>query len=355
MGHLRVEDTLRAVVPGVDSPFEVVYERMPGFSLAELILTRPLPVPPGQAWFDLRWFLVRSLAARRAIRRSQRDFGPDVVHLTTNDAALLLRGVQRDVPCVISTDVLLEAWTRMVSGVPEGVPTPRALRPLVRAEQRALRAAPLVIPWTETVAADVRAVAPATRTEVLHPGIDTDHFRPASGRPAGGKRRILFVGGRFSAKGGPELIQAVRALGPGVELDVVTTEPVPPAEGVVVHRAGPGTAELVRLFQQADIFCLPTRVDAVPWVILEAMSCGVPVVSNGVGSITEMVPRSCGRVVEAGDGAALVEVLLELVESPSLRRELGQGARAHVERVYDARRNTRTLLGLLEEVAAATS
>jgi glycosyltransferase involved in cell wall biosynthesis len=349
---VRVQQTLRDVLPRLGDPIDAQFVEMARFNRVEMGLAAPVPRVPGRGWFDLRWFLVRSAAARRLIGRELRDRRPDVVHVTSNDIALLLGDIQREVPCVVSVDVLLEDWLRMLAGVTTGEPTPAPLRPLIRAEHRALGAAPLVIAWTDTVKASIRATIPASNTVTLHPGIDIDRFRPArrDQRDHPGPLRVLFVGGRFRAKGGYELLDACAQLGRQVELHLVTTEDVPVREGVVVHRASAGSPELVRQFQLADVFCLPSKADAVPWVVLEAMGCGVPVVASDVGSIPELVPDECGHVVPPGDQSALVGALGDLLESPRRRAEMSGAARARVEHHYDAASNTIRLIDLLDDV-----
>jgi glycosyltransferase involved in cell wall biosynthesis len=353
MGSLKVDQTLRTALERLGDPLAAHFLRMPRFGPIGRSLVVPVPGLPGRGWSDLRWFLVRSASARRLVQRELAQRQLDVVHVTPHNHGLLLAGLQKRVPCVLGCDMLLEDWTRMRLQIPDGAPTPKPLRRLVEADHRALRAAPLLLPYTETVAAAMRRVAPHARIVTLHPGIDSERFRPpvsTSRRP--GPRRVLFVGGKFSAKGGQALLDAVARVGGDVELHVVTTEAVPPAPGLVLHRAGPGSDELIRHFQDADVFCLPTEVDAVPWVLLEAMSCGVPVVSTSVGSIPEMVPPSCGVVIPPRDRDALAHALTELLESPERRREMSGAARAHVEQNYRMIANTSRLVELMEEVAA---
>ncbi len=95
---------------------------------------------------------------------------------------------------------------------------------------------------------------------------------------------------------------------------------------------------------------MPTRVDAAPWVVLEAMACGVPVVSTRVGSIPEMVGEG-GCIVDPGDVAALRSTLVELIGAPDARRSMAEAGRGRVEAEYDARKNTPALLELLSSLA----
>ena len=49
------------------------------------------------------------------------------------------------------------------------------------------------------------------------------------------------------------------------------------------HVARPSRADLIRLYQGADVFALSSDEEGLGVVLLEAMACGVPVVAPGVG------------------------------------------------------------------------
>ena len=348
LGHVRVR---HAVEAAPEPRARLAFAEVPPFSAAERALVRRVG-GGGGALHQLRWHLVRSAAARRLLRDRLRTAPPAVVHLTTDQVGLLLGDVQRRVPVVLSLDSTMRDWLRLVEDVPAGAPTPAALRPVAALERRALERAPLTIAWTDTVAARVRALAPGARVATLHPGLDPSAFRPAAERPPG-PARVLFVGGRWAGKGGPELLAALEPeLGRDVELHVVTTDDVPRRDGVVVHAATPGSAALAERFRAADVLCLPTRVDAVPWVVLEALASAVPVVTSAIGSLPELAGDS-GIAVAPGDVRALREALLALLGDPARRRAMGAAGRARVEARYDARRNGRELVGRLLAVAGA--
>jgi glycosyltransferase involved in cell wall biosynthesis len=116
-----------------------------------------------------------------------------------------------------------------------------------------------------------------------------------------------------------------------------------------MHKAEPNTPLIPELFARADVFCLPTFIDAVPFVALEAMASGVPVVSTRVGSIPELVGDG-GLMCEAGDVEALGAALGTVLEDPGLRRALGEAGRTRAEEHYDARKNTPRLIELLRGV-----
>jgi glycosyltransferase involved in cell wall biosynthesis len=83
-----------------------------------------------------------------------------------------------------------------------------------------------------------------------------------------------------------------------------------------------------RVFRSADIFVLPTRKDAFPLVILEAMSFSLPVVSTFEGAIPEIViDGETGFLVKPGDTKMLSDRLALLIQRKDLREHLGLAGR----------------------------
>ncbi len=73
------------------------------------------------------------------------------------------------------------------------------------------------------------------------------------------------------------------------------------------HRLRPGDAALRELFRRADVLCLPTFRDAVPWVVIEAFASGTPVIGSDAGALPEFIGAGSerGMVVTKGDVPAL--------------------------------------------------
>ena len=75
---------------------------------------------------------------------------------------------------------------------------------------------------------------------------------------------------------------------------------------------------------------------------IQAMACGVPVVSTHSGAIPEYVPDGeAGLLVPERDPQALADALLKLLHDPSLRHRLAQGGRRYAETHYSAAANIR--------------
>ena len=303
---------------------------------------------------SLRWHVVQSLRARGQLREALRAWPADVVHVHSQSVALAMSRMMADRPIVLSVDATVYDWSAMPAWASPQIHEPLMIAPSRALERRVLRRAALVLAWTDWARRGVERAAPGARVIEHHPGIDLVRHRPAPHR-ARERPRVLFVGGRFAAKGGEDLLAALGdGLGRDWDLDVVTPAEVPERPGVRVHRLSPSDPALLDLQQQADLFCLPTYGDSNPWVLLEAMACGTPVVSTPVGGIAGMLEDGrAGVLVPYGDPRALGEAVRGLLGDPGRRAEFAGAARARCETRYDARRQFAALAVRLRELSDA--
>ena len=114
-----------------------------------------------------------------------------------------------------------------------------------------------------------------------------------------------------------------------------------------------GQSQLRLLFQQCDIYCLPSishptqGKEGVPVVIMEAMACGLPVIATDAGAVCEIVRE--GLVPEQSP-KDLAEAIRKLASDPKAREEQGQANRKFVEAEYSVE-NLRNFHQLLNQVA----
>jgi glycosyltransferase involved in cell wall biosynthesis len=94
--------------------------------------------------------------------------------------------------------------------------------------------------------------------------------------------------------------------------------------------------DVVPWFQSLDLFTLPSYgEEGVPQAVMQAMACGIPVVSTPVGAITEAVEDGVtGRIVAPRDAAALAASLAALRDDPALCARYGAAAHARAQRDF---------------------
>jgi glycosyltransferase involved in cell wall biosynthesis len=85
----------------------------------------------------------------------------------------------------------------------------------------------------------------------------------------------------------------------------------------------------------AAVLCSHPIVETFPLALLEAMSCGLPVVASDVGAVREMmVDGEEGRIISSGDVEALAGTLVALADAPERGRRMGVKGRERVVRDF---------------------
>lgn len=193
------------------------------------------------------------------------------------------------------------------------------------------------------------------RTAVVLPGVDLERFQPGPGSPE--LRRslglpedepvVLFVGRLTWEKGALDLIRAFARLGdtPGHLLMVGSGPDAALLEDAVGRlgldrRVSLGVTLpydcLPELYRTSDAFILPS-IPTGYWeeqfgmVLAEALASGLPVISCRTGGIPEVVGEA-GILTEPHSVDELARCLKRVLDSPSLRQELGLAGRSHAEK-----------------------
>lgn len=219
--------------------------------------------------------------------------------------------------------------------------------------KRVFHAASILTPWSNwakrSLVNDYQV--PEEKIRVIPAGIGVNSWLPKDHKQTNGSPRLLFVGGDFERKGGRLLLDCFKTLArDDIHLDIITKDRVDPMPGVTVHaNIDPNSTGLKDLFAAADVFVLPTFGDASPWVVLEAMASGLPVISTTVGAIPEMVENGkSGLLIAPKDGRELRMALESLLSNKPVRADMGIHGRQIVEKRFDATKNGKLMLGLLK-------
>lgn len=89
------------------------------------------------------------------------------------------------------------------------------------------------------------------------------------------------------------------------------------------------------LLAASDAFVLPSRSEAMPNGVIEAMAAGLPIIATAVGGIPEIVTHGeTALLVRPDDAPALASAMLTLINAPERAAGFGAAARRAVERRF---------------------
>ncbi|MFX1481941.1 MAG: N-acetyl-alpha-D-glucosaminyl L-malate synthase BshA [Promethearchaeota archaeon] len=87
----------------------------------------------------------------------------------------------------------------------------------------------------------------------------------------------------------------------------------------------------------ADLFLLNSTLEGMPLVLLEAMACSLPVVTTPAGGIPELVrPGTDGVVTKGFESEEFAQVIIEMLENDTRRKNFGKAGRKRVEESFSA-------------------
>ena len=225
-----------------------------------------------------------------------------------------------------------------------------SLPPYRGALRRSLANADLFLCLVEAAANHLRVLGvDDDRIRVVAPGADLDLFRPAPGPPSAPV--AVFVSPLAANKGIDRVLAAfalvrrdlpaarLRVLGRGPLAPLVRRAAADPASGV--EYLGGGDADRVaRVLRSASVFVTAPR-STWKWseqfglAYLEAMACGLPVVTTVCGTNAEIVVPPNERVVD--DAEALAGALRGFLADPARAAVVGAANRRHVQQHHDLR------------------
>ena len=207
------------------------------------------------------------------------------------------------------------------------------------------------------------------KLHVIYSGVDLEAFHPGLRETQGRTLRektgvdpatpvILFVGSGYERKGLPTLLQALsRMARRDARLWVVGRDKHESLMRMLAQTLGVddrvmflGAQTDVRPFYgAADLFALPTLYDPLPNAALEALACGLPLLTTTTCGAAELITPANGALVAAGDAAALAASLDALCGRAGAMRD---GARASVAHL-DLAQMAGQLMGLYADLLAA--
>ncbi|MEO8074811.1 MAG: glycosyltransferase [Acidobacteriota bacterium] len=237
-----------------------------------------------------------------------------------------------------------------LAGVPVRIGSRRELNPdksagQIRLQRVAYRTATKVVansPAARQVL-EREGLAPAS-IAVIPNGVDLAAFPER--KPAGAIRTIVTVANLRPEKSHETLLAAAAILvqsHPELRFRIVGAGPrrselaeLTQARGLGAHVEFLGHRDDVpALLASADAFVLPSRSEAFPNGVIEAMGAGLPVVACGVGGLLDLIDDGrTGLLVPPGDFDTMAVALRTLIDDPVAAAAMGRAARAEIQLRY---------------------
>jgi len=368
MHRLGAEITVvapRVWCPGFLTRFERWKDRDHGRPLCEFpgleTVSVPYFRPPGN-WYN-RWSgLVLYWAVRKKMLELHRQEKFDVIYATDffpdGDAAVRLsRYLDLPAACLgIGVDVNITAHMS---------------KAMHRHFVRTARALDGTLACGQSVADGIGAVTGESPL-CVYGVLDLGEYAPVSdkapvrkelGLPAH-KTIALFAGYLMKRKGLYELVEAldrIRKKDPGVML--VMCGGGPEKQGLRTLIEEKGMQDVVRMtgevapeqmskwMKASDVFVLPSHTEGMPNVVMEAMACGLAVVTTTVGGLPEAIGDcEAGILIPPKDIDALEEAIIRVVDDHRLLARMRLAGRKRAEERFGVERNARLILDYLRGV-----
>lgn len=181
---------------------------------------------------------------------------------------------------------------------------------------------------------------------VMANGIDSTTFKPLAEKTK--EKYILFTGRLSYRKGLFDLIEAAKTIcetyqdisflitGTGVLIETLREKIKEFGLSERIKFLGFVSREqLIHLYQNATIYVVPSHYEGLPTVLLEAMSCGLPVIATAVsGNLDVITSGKNGLLVPPHAPEKLADAMSALLKDEHLRKTLGENARKTIEDCY---------------------
>lgn len=265
----------------------------------------------------------------------------------------LWRALAQDAPdLLVLQTVLPNIWGRVLGRLPRRcrvIATCRGGGSIKRQHERLLwPLADHMICNTPQLHQRLRAIygRRASRVSYIANGVDTERFTPPGPDDPLRKEAVLCLARLVPDKDHATLLRSFALVArerTGAELWLAGEGPL--ERQLKTMAADLGLGERVRflgsvddprpLLRKASVLALTSRLEAMPNAVLEAMACGLPVVSVRVGALPEMVEAAgAGVLAPVGDHEALAQAMLRVLGNSELARSQGRAGRLAAEKDF---------------------
>jgi len=172
----------------------------------------------------------------------------------------------------------------------------------------------------------------ANHVECIYNWVDTQFFRPEEQNNQSDKFSLLFVGNPTQHKGADLFEPIMNELGDGYELYYTSNPETRPFSAKNMHALGRlNQTEIFQAYRQCDALLFPTRGEAAPYAVIEAMACGKPVITSRNSALPEYVADgNTGFLCSTGNTSEFVQAIRKLKGDKSICAKMGRAGRERV-------------------------
>lgn len=199
---------------------------------------------------------------------------------------------------------------------------------------------------------------------IVRNGLKPEEFEPVA--PRGDASDFLFIGELRHLKGPDLLIEALAKLAgeggpPPTAVIVGSGDGKPGYEALVGERGLAGSVKFLppmparQAFAMGRIMVVPSRAESLPYIVLETIAAGVPIIASNVGGIPEILGEAAGQLVPPGDVTALA------VAMSNARKQLPEAAsraaalRGRIEPIFSVAAMASGVSAVYDEVLDAAA
>ena len=202
---------------------------------------------------------------------------------------------------------------------------------------------------------------PHCLVRIIPNGLNQDEFIPVE--PRADARDLVFLGAFRDLKGIDVLLNAIARLQTTTacaSAPVWSASPkaAPPMRRWPAGLASPTASTFHDPMRARDAFAtaravtVPSRAESMPYVVLEAIAAGMPIVTTNVGGIPEIFGPQADELVPAGDADALAGAIKTLLASPEAGRQAALQRRDRIAENFSVRTMEHDVTATYVEVLA---
>lgn len=165
---------------------------------------------------------------------------------------------------------------------------------------------------------------------------------------------VAFVGGFHAGKGFPQLVEALRGL---EDVRLIALGRETPPEGVpnVAYIGSALHHEVPEIISAADVFVLPTRVEGSCNAVVEALACGLPVVTSQGPHMDDLADANTAIRVDHNSPAEIRAAILAIKADPERRAQMRQACLERAKELDVNERARRVIVWMRELVGKPSS